>query len=40
MFGSSDVKSKPYEEQGRKQEIDLGLGLELVGKWARRQVMR
>ena len=40
MFGSSDVQSKPYVEQGRKQEIDLGLGLELVGKWARRQVLR
>ena len=40
-FGpGADVKSKPYEEQGRKQEIDLNLGMELVGKWARRQVLR
>ena len=40
-FGpGAEVSSKPYREQGKAQEIDLNLGMELVGKYARRQVLR
>jgi len=39
IFGSQ-VNGRAYAEQGEKIPLDLGLGLEAIGQFSRRQVMR
>lgn len=40
FIGSDSVDSSPYVSKGQSQDINLGLGIEAIGKYATRQVLK